>query len=91
MASVAARARAARPDQGGRSDRRIADLERRRREMAAAYVRATRGHAPRAALAQKLVRATCAALRAEIKADEAARKAATAGPDLFSSVTGCTP
>lgn len=62
---------------------RIAHLERRRREMAAAYVKATRRHAPRAALAQKLVRATCDALRAELKAEQVAARQADAAPDLF--------
>lgn len=64
---------------------RITHLERRRREMAAAYVKAARRHAPRAALADKLVRATCDALRAEIKAQQAAVRdpAASGLPDLF--------
>lgn len=62
---------------------RIEHLERRRREMAADYVKATRRHAPRAALAQKLVRATCDALRAELKAEQAAARQADAAPDLF--------
>ncbi|MFG1226070.1 hypothetical protein [Xanthobacter wiegelii] len=66
---------------------RIAHLERRRREMAAAYVKATRRHAPRAALAQKLVRATCDALRAEIRDERVAAKARLAPgmPDLFAA------
>lgn len=66
---------------------RIAHLERRRREMAAAYVKATRRHAPRAALAQKLVRATCDALQAEIRDARAAAKAPAASdmPDLFAA------
>lgn len=64
---------------------RIQHLERRRREMAAAYVKATRRHAPRAALAEKLVRATCDALQAEIRDARAAAKAPAASgmPDLF--------
>ncbi|MCL8385818.1 hypothetical protein [Xanthobacter aminoxidans] len=66
---------------------RIAHLERRRREMAAAYVKATRRHAPRAALAQKLVRATCDALQAEIRDARAAAKASAPSgtPDLFAA------
>ncbi len=62
-----------------------AALERRRREMAAAYVKATRRHAPRAGLGKKLVRATCDALQAEIRDARAAAKAAKAAgtPDLF--------
>ncbi|WP_029554808.1 hypothetical protein [Xanthobacter sp. 91] len=67
---------------------RITHLERRRREMAAAYVKATRRHAPRAALAQKLVRATCDALRAELKAEQAAARQANAAPDLFTAPSG---
>lgn len=64
---------------------RIQHLERRRREMAAAYVKAARGHAPCAALARKLVRATCDALRAEIRQTQGAAKARAeaATPDLF--------
>jgi hypothetical protein len=62
---------------------RIAHLERRRREMAAAYAKAARRHARRAALARKLVRATCDALRAELKAEQAAARQANAAPDLF--------
>lgn len=66
---------------------RIAHLERRRREMAAAYVKASRRHAPRAALARKLVRATCDALRAELRDVRAAAKAPPASglPDLFAA------
>ncbi|MFG1246755.1 hypothetical protein [Xanthobacter flavus] len=66
---------------------RIAHLERRRREMAAAYVKATRRHAPRAALARKLVRATCAALQAEIRDARPAAKAPFPSdmPDLFAA------
>lgn len=83
---AAIRSRAARPDEGGRRERRdskVEHLDRRRREMAAAYVKATRRHAPRAAMAKKLVRATCDVLRAEIKAEQAAARQADATPDLF--------
>ena len=52
---------------------KVEHLERRRRATAADYVKAARRHAPRAALATKLVRITCDALREEIRA--ARRKA----------------
>jgi hypothetical protein len=52
---------------------RAEHLERRRRDVAADYAKAARRHAPRAALATRLVRATCDVLREEIRA--ARRKA----------------
>lgn len=69
---------------------RLQILERRRRDMAAAYAKAVRGHAPRAILARQMVDATCAALREELRASKSARASAAksagkaAGPDLFS-------
>ena len=61
----------------------VAALERRRRETAAAYVKAVRGHAPRAAIARKLVAATCAALKAEIRAARRSQEPQAGQPDLF--------
>ena len=70
-ATPSARARAADPEGGGRGERRSSKsehLERRRSNVAADYAKAARRHAPRAALATRLVRATCDVLREEIRA-----------------------
>lgn len=58
----------------------VAALERRRRELAAAYVKATRRHDRRADLSKQMVKTTCAALRADLKSQ---REAKTAVDDLF--------
>lgn len=67
---------------------RITHLECRRRDMAAEYRKAARRHAPRADLARKLVRATCAALKAEVQAGRQSRPNAADAPamaDLFAA------
>lgn len=71
------------------SGAQIQHLERRRREMAAEYAKAARKHLKRADLSRALVRATCAALRAEVQVAahdariEAKKRLAPGMPDLF--------
>lgn len=60
-----------------------AALERRRREMAAAYAQAARRHQPRAALARNLVAITCQVLKSEIRAARAAGRRPSPQTDLF--------
>ncbi|WP_454919257.1 hypothetical protein [Xanthobacter sediminis] len=63
----------------------VASLEHRRRELAADYAKASRRHDRRAGLARKLVQATCAALKADIRRRP---KAEATEDDLFSVSRG---
>lgn len=58
----------------------VTALESRRRDLAAAYAKATRRHARASTLSRQLVHATCEVLRAELRA----AKATEAVEDLFS-------
>lgn len=60
-----------------------AALARRRREMAAAYARASRRHKPSADLARALVAITCQLLKAEIRAARSKAREPGRQPDLF--------
>ncbi|MFG1376114.1 hypothetical protein [Xanthobacter autotrophicus] len=73
-------------------------LRAQRAAMATEYARARRRHERADPLARILMRVTCDLLRAEMDSPRprprkaTVRKAkAAVGPDLFSSVTGCSP